>query len=288
MRHSAPADLKRAGRRAALALGRSTSPLRMLPDFIVAGASRSGTTSLHRALLTHPGIVPPVFTKGVHFFDVNWTKGVPWYRSHFPVRAIAERRTSSVAGAPLAFESAGYYMHHPLAAERIAQTITDVKIIVMLRDPVDRAYSAYKHEFARGFETEDSFERALDLESERLAGEVARIRADPGYVSQSHRHQSYTDRGHYAEQVLRLFTTFGRERVHVLYSEDFFATPEPVYERLLEFLGLPIVHAPAYEQHNARRGSSLGQRTIDRLTQHFEPYDAQLAELMGQPPAWLR
>lgn len=288
MRQSAPEELKRAGRRAALALGRGTASLRMLPDFILAGASRSGTTSLHRALMTHPGIVPPILHKGVHFFDANWTRGVPWYRSHFPVRAIAERRTSSVPGAPLAFESAGYYMHHPLAPGRIAQTIPDIKIIVMLRDPVERAYSAYKHEFARGFETETSFERALDLEPERLLGEVDRIKADPGYVSHAHRHQSYVDRGQYVEQVSHLRAVFGRDRVHVLYSEDFFATPEPIYERVLRFLDLPIVHAPGYEQHNAQRGSSMSTSTIDRLAQHFRPYDLALGELLGETPAWQR
>jgi hypothetical protein len=288
LRDAAPSALKPIARRAIQAFGRPTAGLRMLPDFIVAGASRCGTTSLHRALLTHPGIVPPVATKGVHYFDVEYPRGLAWYQGHFPIRALAASRTSSVPGAPLCFESSGYYMHHPMAPSRIAQAVPDVKIVVMLRDPVERAYSAYKHEFARGFEPEANFETALAREPERLAGEVDRLRADPAYVSHAHRHQSYTDRGQYVDQVSRLFETFGRDRVHVLDSEDFFATPEPVYEQLLEFLGLPVVHPPAYEQHNARKGSSMRPETASRLATHFEPYDTALAELLHRTPAWQR
>jgi Sulfotransferase domain len=286
LRDAAPAALKPMARRAAQTFGRATAGLRMLPDFIIAGGSRCGTTSLHRALLTHPGILPPVATKGVHYFDVGYTHSLSWYQGHFPLRALAAARTSSVQGAPLAFESSGYYMHHPMGPSRIAESLPGVKIVVMLRDPVERAYSAYKHEFARGFETERSFETALDLEAGRLAGEVDRLRADPAYISHAHRHQSYTDRGQYVEQVGRLFDVFGRERVHVLDSEAFFATPEPVYEELLAFLGLPVVHPPAYEQHNARKSSSMAQETADRLAAHFAPYDAALTELLGRTPAW--
>ncbi len=286
LRTSAPGSLKVAGRHAALMLGRSTSGLRMLPDFILAGASRSGTTSLHRALITHPAVVAPVLNKGVHYFDVGYTHDVSWYRGHFPIRRIAELRARSAP--PLAFESSGYYMHHPVAPDRIAAAIPSVKIIVMIRDPVERAFSAYKHESARGFEDAGSFEQALELEAGRLEGEVERLRSDPRYISLSHRHQSYADRGRYAGQIRHLFELFGRDRVHVLFSEDFFATPESEYEKVLTFLGLPIVHAPAYEQHNARRSSRMNEYTRTKLTEHFDPFDQDLADLLGTTAAWRR
>lgn len=288
LRHAVPPELKDAGRRAVRQINRPTAGLRMLPDVLLVGASRCGTTSLHRALLTHPAMVPPVWRKGVHYFDVNYGRGRAWYRSHFPLRALAERRAADVPGGPLGFESAGYYMHHPAAPERIAETLPGVRLVVMLRDPVERAFSAFKHEHARGFEPVSVFEEALELEPERLRGEVERLRNDVDYVSRAHRHQSYVDRGQYAEQVQVLFDRFGRDRVHVLFSEDFFATPEPVYERLLEFLRLPIVHAPAYEQHNARRSSAMSEATRDRLTRHFEPHDQALADLLGEVPPWRR
>nr|WP_237417925.1 sulfotransferase domain-containing protein [Actinomadura rayongensis] len=249
------------------------------------GTQRGGTTSLFRALAPHPSVVPPNFHKGVHYFDVNYPRGLGWYRGHFPLRPIAGRPDG--AARPLAFESAGYYMHHPLAAERIAADLPGVKLIALLRDPVERAYSAHKHELARGFETEP-FERALDLEPERLAGEVERIKADPAYVSHSHRHHSYIDRGQYAEQIERLYALFGRERVLVTFAEDFFSEPEAVYDRILDFLDLPRWRPPSFERHNARPGSPLPPHLLERLTEHYRPHDDRLAELIGEEPAWRR
>jgi hypothetical protein len=250
----------------------------MLPDFLLVGTQRGGTTSLFRALAEHPGTAQPNLHKGVHYFDVHYARGLGWYRGHFPVRR----------GSQLAFESAGYYMHHPLAPERIARDLPGVKLLVLLRDPVERAFSAYKHELARGFETETSFERALTLEAERLDGEIDRIRTDPGYLSHSHRHQSYLDRGHYAAQLEVLFRLFGRDRVHVTFAEDFFTEPEPHYDAIIDFLGLPRWRPATFERHNARPGSPLPAALRTRLTEHFEPYDEQLGDLLGEAPPWRR
>ncbi|WP_018653350.1 sulfotransferase domain-containing protein [Actinomadura flavalba] len=284
-RSDAPQWVKDAGRAATRTGGRLTAGARMLPDFLMVGTQRGGTTSLFRALAAHPSVTGPNLHKGVHYFDVNYPRGLSWYRGHFPVRALAERRAAGAR--PLAFESAGYYMHHPCAAERIARDLPGVKLIALLRDPVERAYSAHKHELARGFETEP-FERALDLEPERLAGEVERLRADPGYLSHAHRHHSYLDRGQYAEQIERLFGLFGRDRVLVLYAEDFFGDPEPCYDRILDFLGLPAWRPASFERHNARPGSPLPDRLLTRLRDHYAPHDDALAELLGAEPAWRR
>ncbi|TYK49336.1 sulfotransferase domain-containing protein [Actinomadura decatromicini] len=288
-RRDAPQWVKEAGRAATRASGRLTSGARVMPGFLMVGTQRGGTTSLFRALAAHPAVVQPNFHKGVHYFDVNYPRGFGWYRGHFPVRARAERRVAAAMpdARPLAFESAGYYMHHPLAPERIARDLPDVKLVALLRDPVIRAYSAHKHELARGFETEP-FERALDLEAERLAGEVERIKADPAYVSHSHRHHSYVDRGQYAEQIGRLFELFGRDRVHVAYAEDFFAEPEPCYDAILEFLGLPAWRPDSFERHNARPGSPLPDHLHRRLADHYAPWDDKLAALLGAEPAWRR
>ncbi|WP_396452677.1 sulfotransferase domain-containing protein [Actinomadura sp.] len=288
-RRDAPQWVKEAGRAATRAGGRLTAGARMLPDFLMVGTQRGGTTSLFRALAAHPAVIQPNFHKGVHYFDVNYPRGLSWYRGHFPVRQLAERRAAAAmdGAAPMAFESAGYYMHHPLAPERIARDLPGVKLIVLLRDPVVRTYSAHKHELARGFETEP-FERALDLEAERLAGEVEKIKADPGYVSHSHRHHSYVDRSQYADQIERLFELFGRDRVLVLFAEDFFSEPEPCYDSILEFLGLPHWRPASFERHNARPGSPLPDRLQRRLADHFAPYDDKLAALLGTEPAWRR
>jgi len=277
-RRDAPQWMKEGGRTLTRTAGRISSGLRMLPDFLLVGTQRGGTTSLFRALAGHPDVAQPNLHKGVHYFDVNYARGLDWYRGHFPLRR----------GSRLAFESAGYYMHHPLAPERIAADLPGVKLLALLRDPVERAYSAHKHELARGFETEPSFERALALEPERLAGEVERIKAEPGYVSHGHRHHSYLDRGHYADQLQVLFDRFGRDRVHVAFAEDFFTEPEPCFDAVVDFLDLPRWRPATFERHNARPGSPLAPELHDRLTEHFAPHDERLAALLGEVLPWRR
>jgi hypothetical protein len=268
---------KRAVHAITVTAGRITSPLRLLPSFLIVGAQRCGTTSMYRALSEHPAAKKAVLHKGVHYFDMNYERGLGWYRAHFPLRT---------SGA-LTFESSPYYLFHPLAAERIAADLPDVKLIVLVRDPVERAYSAYTHERARGFETE-SFERAIELEPQRLQGEAERMIADPGYLSHSHQHHAYVTRGQYAEQLARLERIFGRDRVHVVDSGDFFTKPEPAYDGVLEFLGLPLTGYPQFEQHNARPRPPISESLATRLDAHFLPYDKQLRAWLPRPPSWRR
>lgn len=284
-RKAAPELVKRTGRVVYVTVGAVTAPLRPRPDFIMAGAQRCGTTSLFRALMAHPQVVRPTFHKGINYFDLNYYRGERWYRGHFPVRAIGGRRAAGY-GAPAVFEASGYYLYHPFAPARIARDLPGVKLIVMLRDPVERAFSAYKHELARGYETE-SFERALELEDERLRGEIDRLRDDPRYESFSHRHHSYRHRGQYAEQLARLLEFFPASQLHVIESESFFAAPAAEYQRLVSFLGLAAFQPASFDRYNARPGTGLADATRDRLTEHYRPHDERLATLLGRKPAWM-
>jgi hypothetical protein len=273
---------KRAAQAISLTVGRATAPLRMLPGFLIVGAQRCGTTSMYRALSTHPAVGKAVLHKGVHYFDMNYDRGIGWYRAHFPL-AVTGRLT---------FESSPYYMFHPLAAERIAADLPGVKLIVLVRDPVERAYSAHAHELARGFETE-SFERAIELEPARLDREAERIAAAPGYLSHSHQHHAYLARGRYVEQLDRLGRMFGRDRIHVVDSGDFFGKPEPVYDSVLDFLGLagagPAERGyPAFERHNARPRSPIPESLGAELDEYFMPFDEQLTSWLGRVPSWRR
>ena len=266
-------------------LGQATSRWRMRPGFLIIGGQRCGTTSMYRTLAQHPSVLKAVLHKGVHYFDTDYAKGMAWYLGHFPLRrtaAAVQRRTGTM---PLTFESSPYYMFHPLAAERIAADLPDVKVIILLRDPVERAYSAHAHELARGFEDQD-FETALSLEESRLAGEAERLVADPAYYSHSHQHHGYLQRGRYIEHLERLEKVFGRDRMHVVDSQRFFTEPEPVYDDVLTFLGLPNSGYPTFERHNARPRSPMDPALRARLEEHFAPYDERLVAWLGHPVSW--
>jgi hypothetical protein len=178
-------------------------------------------------------------------------------------------------------------MFHPLAAERIARDLPGVRLLVLLRDPVERAYSGHAHEVAHGFETE-SFEAALELEPARLSGQAERIAADPHYFSYSHQHHSYIARGQYVDQLERLERNFGRDRLHVVDSGDFFTDPEAVYDGVLAFLELPNRGYPAFKRRNARPRSPMPDSVRKALEEHFRPYDERLAAWLGTEPSWRR
>ena len=282
-----PPWLQHLGQGAVFRFGQLTAAARMSPGFLICGVQRCGTTSMYRALSQHPAILKAVLHKGIHYFDTGYQNGPLWYQAHFPLRAHATLVARRQHVNPLTFESSPYYVFHPLAASRIARDLPDVRIIVLLRDPVERAYSAYAHERARGFEIED-FETALALEDRRLAGEEERIAADPSYYSYSHQHHAYLRRGRYIEQLQRLEKFIGRDQLHVADSEDFFRDPVPTWREVIRFLRLPDRTIPAFDQHNARPRSPMPNSLRMQLCDQFQSYDEELAQWWGRVPSWRR
>jgi Sulfotransferase domain len=278
---------KRAGRSSLVTVRMLTRGARMLPGFLIVGGQRCGTTSMARALSQHPAMFSTALHQEVHYFDQGYGRGLAWYRSHFPLRARAQLAARAAGAAPVAFESSPYYMFHPLAADRIARDLPGVRLIVLVRDPVERAISAYTHEKARGFETE-TFERALELEPERIAGEREKMIAQQGYDSFHLQHNAYLTRGQYIEQLERLEAIFGRDRLHVVDSHEFFERPAQAYAAVVDFLGLPAFEGAVFDQHNARPRSPMPGDLAARLDEHFRPYDERLASWLGRTPEWRR
>jgi hypothetical protein len=276
---------RRAARWSAQAYARPTAGLRLLPDYLIIGAQRAGTTSLHRYLIQHPGVRTTLRTKGVHFFDTAYGRGMSWYASRFPTKLTAwyvarrhgvELRTG---------EASPYYLFHPLVPDRVAEHLPQVKLIALLRDPVQRAYSHYQHELARGFETLP-FEEAIEAEPARLAGEAERLAGDLAYRSFEHQHHSYLARGRYAEQLDRWRARFDGDQLLVLSSERFFAEPEPTFARVLEFLELPAFSPAAWEKHNAYDYRQMGDEVRGRLVEHYREPNRRLYESLGDDFGW--
>lgn len=267
-------------RTAALGWGAMTASWRMLPHFVVAGAQRSGTTTLFRMLSEHPGVIRPTLSKGTGYFDDGYRHGQRWYHAHFPLRHPHQHP------APVTFECSGYYMFHPHAPYRIAAELPEARVVVMLRDPVERAYSAYQHEFARGFEPLRDFEVAVELEKARTAEATRRLEEDETYVSFAHRHYSYLARGEYDVQLARLYDALGRDRVFVMQADRFFAMPAIELSRLQRWLGLQVWLPDVVPRTNAQPRTPLRPAVRARLRAYFEPHDAALADLIGEPPIW--
>lgn len=265
--------------------GRLTAGVRMTPSFLIVGAKRCGTTSMYQTLKGHPQVLPAVLHKEIHYFDTGYQNGMRWYLGHFPTRFAADRVQRRTGHAAMSGEATPSYMWHPLAGERIAADLPGVRLIAMLRDPVQRAYSEHAHSVSMGLE-DQAFETALELEEERLAGEEERLVADPGYRSVHHAHHAYVRRGRYVEQLERLERLVGRERIHVIDSDALFDDAEPVLAGLVDFLGLQPWRAASLSNLNTRPRSAMSEAIRDRLSEQFAPYDERLAAWLGWTPSW--
>ena len=262
-------------------LGRLTGSLRTLPDFIIIGAQRCGTTSLYNYLAQHPQVLPATI-KETHFYDNNFRRGLNWYRAFFPLARQTNGGRRLVTG-----ESTPYYLFYPHAPARVYETLPDVKLIVMLRNPIDRAFSHYAHEKKMGAETM-SFEEALDREERGLAAETARIVADENYRSFFHQHYTYLSRGIYVDQLARWTEFFRREQILIVESQDFYQDPAAALRQVTDFLGLPPWELEQYPQYNATGHGTMEPRTRERLAAYFRPHNRRLYDLMGVDWKWDR
>lgn len=271
--------------RVANAMARPTANFRVLPDYLIVGAQRCGTTSLQDVVTEHPNIASARLMKGVHYFDTGYEHGLQWYQAHFPTRLYANRKLRAT-GQPLRVgEASPYYIFHPTALDRIRATLPDVKLIALLRDPVERTLSHYKHEVRRGNETL-GLNEALDAEEGRLAGEADRVRKDSSYNSLALQTFSYMARSRYAEQVRRMKELFPDEQILVLPSEQFFEHPAEVYHRVLEFLDVPPFVPDEFPRMNATKSEHAPDAIIDRLRAEFADSNERLYELLGERFTW--
>lgn len=262
---------------------RLTAPARRLPDYLIVGAQRSGTSSLHEYLIDHPRILAP-YTKEVRFFDLNYGKGVPWYRAYFPTSVGGFLRgTRFWVG-----EATPYYLYHPLVAERIAETLPDVRLVFLLRNPVDRAISHYNHEVKWGHE-DRPIEEALDPSGVSLHHEEYALRAGRIEYSYVHHHYGYLDRGRYERQVKRYLDLFPPDRMLFIQSEELFSRPGEVYGDVLGFLGVPESQrrTPDFKTHNPGRYHREEPPSLrDRLRDFYSACNQNLSDMIGREITW--
>lgn len=208
-----------------------------LPEFLCVGAQKAGTTTLHDLLQLHPGVHLPA-VKEVHYFSRHFERSLDWYRQQF----AGARRGQRVG------ETTPYYLFHPFAPGWIADTLPAVRLIVLLRDPVDRAISGYFH--ARRFGNEPlEIGEALAAEDGRLAGGES-VLARPGGVHESYQWHSYASRSRYEIQLDRYLARFPRAGILLVRSEDLFADPRRAWASVLEFLGLEPIPLPTTDLHS--------------------------------------
>lgn len=269
-----------------------------LPTFLIAGAMRCGTTSLNAYLREHPEISVGQ-PKEVHFFDQNYERGIDWYLQHFP----------DADGSRAVGEATPAYLYFPEVAERIATTLPEVKILLLLRDPVDRAHSHFWHNRSVGREE-------LDF-AEAIASEPERLERNREYRAR----YSYLDRGRYGRQLENMLRYIPGERILVQTFDEITSDPTAVYRRTCRFLGVSDDFTPqilgqvtnAFVEYRSPRlrdmtkgfprplrnaiallnrkqsgpYEPMNQETADFIRSQTEEDNRAIASLTGVTPPWL-
>ena len=257
-----------------------TSPIRRMPDFLIIGAQKCGTTSLFDFLIQHPNIGKP-HKKEISYFSYKYFRGTNWYKSFFPIFLPGFTQNFSLTG-----EATTEYICYPKSAQRIAKTIPKIKLIVLLRNPVDRAYSHYHHTKRVGKE-HLSFEEAITKEKERVDWCLQNILDDENYYHENYHFYTYLSRGVYVDQIKHWLYLFDRKQFLFLKSEDLFSHPSKTFKQVLNFLELPIWEPKQYQKLNYNSYQNMiDSQTREKLVDYFKPHNEKLYQLLDMNFGW--
>lgn len=255
---------------------------RALPDFIIIGAQKAGTSSLYNYLGQHPQIAPS-YTKEVHYFDGGispsidtFAKGTKWYASHFPLRRNVSIDTKIFEASPL-------YLFNPVAAKRMSELLPDVKIIALLRNPTERAISQFFHETRLNREFL-SIKAAFETEFSRIQPAIdAKNYKDDDFIC-----HSYQSRGLYKEQLERYSSCFPKEHILLLESESFFSDPRKILKQVFKFVGVDEDYRvkDLKPRNVASNRSKVPLEVYENLNAFFSAHNEALYRFIGETYDW--
>jgi hypothetical protein len=257
---------------------------RAMPGFIVIGAQKSGTSSLFAYLGQHPLIIRPIF-KEPYYFDRHYHRGLGWYGRNFPAQSTVERLNDRYGRAHLTFEATPSYVFDPEVPARIARDVATRKLILLLRDPVDRAISAYWHMCRLGLETR-SLEAALKIDLDRYRAEKAFEDGHGPKPSEPPPRPTYLRRGIYHEALARWRRSFAQHELLVIQSEEMFADPASAVRKVFAFLELPPVEHIDFSPQNVGTYAESDGEARQFLGDFYRPHNETLGELTGRRFNW--
>ena len=258
-----------------------TGSIRVLPDFLVIGAKRCGTTSLFYHLPEHPCI-----SKSPHdnmgFFNDNFHLGVNWYKSFFPT-IFTRNKIKSEFGNFLAFDVTTTYMEEESTANNVYQIKPNMKIIVILRNPVDRAYSQY-HLSLREKAEKRSFEDAMEENMNELNKEShERYEIKPKFSVEEN---NYLKKSLYAQQLRHWLNIFPMESMLILSTEEFESKQQVIYNKIFEFLNISQFEVKNTEKMEKGSYPQMKSETRSLLLDYFRSHNNELFKLINKKFDW--
>lgn len=265
-----------------------TSSFRVLPDFIIIGSAKCGTTSLYNYMIQHPDIYQ-ASRKEIHYFDLHRTG---WYRSNFPT-VFLKNRTKKNNRPFVTGEATPNYLFFPNVPKKVLEECPNTKFIVLLRNPTDRAYSHFQHQSrkklvaSREGERENlSFDEAVKAEEKRLEGEWEKISKDKAYSTEKFRNRSYLSRGIYVDQLERWMKYFPKEQFLIIKTEEFKEDSQGILNRIFNFVGVSEFKVENLKKLNAGKYENMNKTTRKYLVNYFKPHNEKLAKLLDMDLNW--
>jgi|APSaa5957512535_1039671.scaffolds.fasta_scaffold29405_4 hypothetical protein len=257
-----------------------TGPIRSLPDFIIIGTVRSGTTSLYYNICQHECVLTAAYDE-LGFFDSNYHLGLNWYRSLFPTLfskwAVKQKTQFAITG-----EDTPFYIWNPLVAKRILKILPNIKLIVLFRNPVDRAYSNYHLAVREGSENL-SFEDAIQVELKNLDKINDNIKQDVNKYAIA---RSYIAKGFYADQLKIWLELFRFEQLIIISTEDLESNPQKTLDNIYDFLKIPKNHVLIPEKQKIASYPKIKDETRKFLIDLYKKSNAELFTMIGQTFDW--
>jgi len=260
-----------------------TRSIRVLPDFIIIGAGQCGTTSLYNYLIQHPNIYPSS-KKEINFFDYNFDKCISWYKLHFPTKFQKFFKTQICKKNFLTGEATPHYLFNPLAPKRVQKTLPKIKLIVILRNPVDRAYSHYSKDVVLGRQTL-SFTEILNHEDKAV---VNSIHENNNKVSKSFNlwNSLYLGRGIYVDQLKRWMDIFPPQQFLILKSEDLNIDLHKTLNKVFEFLNIGTFEVKNVKRMNVGKYKKMDQTSRNFLIDYYKQHNQLLYKFLGIDFDW--
>ncbi len=258
-----------------------TGPFRVLPDFLIIGAGKCGTSSAYNYLIEHPNIYPAKI-KELNYFVRKWTR---WYRPNFPT-IFLKYYLKKIRKEPfLTGEASPFYLLNPFVAKEVKEQIPNVKIIIFLRDPIDRSFSQYSQWQKTEYE-KLSFEEVIKQEKIKTKKDWENYIDDGSIDNRDHVRHAYLEGGLYYNQIKIWMDIFPKKQFLIIKSEDFFSNPAKILSEIFIFLGIKNYRIDVSKKYNVGSYYQMNPETKEFLKKFFKTHNENLIKLLGEKFKW--
>ncbi len=273
---------------------------RLVPSFIIIGAARAGTTSLYAYLISHPNVMPAVKKETV-FFNYAYHSNLDWYKMYFPTISEREKiKKQKGIQRVITGEATPSYLIDPHVPQRISEMLPGIKLIVLLRNPIERALSHYHHNIFFGIE-KLPFEQAIKKEPERINKSFEELKNEEinfndtsvsyffrimRFKTKNYFNFSYLESGKYYELLKNWLDVFPKNQLLIIQSEDFFDNTKNIFRQVQDFLDLPYYDLGHYRSHWEIKHKPMKDNLRKSLKEYFEPYNSKLYKYLNRDFEW--